>query len=359
MLRRLAAVLLALPALAQQAPKVSTIPPVPLVIVDRGAQTANFDLLIENSSDRKLEITTIEMSAFAADGTFIWQQRVQPNGMSILTVPKRFVEPKGRLVVFNPFPSIPDDLKFDTLRYAVVFGDGAENDEVHRVGLEVKPLRFAQKTTLELPVGGRVFVHDGHDLLAHHRRLDLTGDMTTALNIQSNMTRYAYDFVQIDKQGRMRKGEAEQPSDWYCFGTPVFAPGDGVVVKMNDGVQDNSPSYRWRPDMQTVMKDVLLIGGNHVMIDHGNGEFSWLAHLKQGSVGVKVGDRVKRGQKLGEVGNSGDSMFPHLHYQLQSDNYLGEGLPSYFMNYQRIVGGKPLDVKRGHVDTGDVLVVKK
>ena len=87
----------------------------------------------------------------------------------------------------------------------------------------------------------------------------------------------------------------------------------------------------------------------------GNGEFSVLAHMKQGSVTVKAGDRVKRGQKIGELGASGDSMFPHLHYQLQRDAKTGEGLPSYFRDFRRLTGKSWVRVKRGHVDTGDVV----
>ncbi len=322
-------------------------------------QIVNFDLLIENPGDLKLEITTIEMSMLTADGRFIAQRRVQPNGMSILTIPNRFIEPKGRLVVFNPFHSLPDDLQFSTLRFELVFGDNKQTDELYRVKLDVTPKAYVQKSVLEIPIRGRVFVHDGHDHLAHHRRLDITGDMTTALKINTNMSRYAYDFVQVDEQGRMRKGASAENTDYYCFGTPVHAPGDGVVVKAANDQHDNDPRNRFKPDFAAVMKNIHLIGGNYVVLDHGNGEFSFLAHLKAGSVLVKAGERVKRGQKIGEVGASGDAMFPHLHYQLQSDNYVGEGLPSYFDGFERVAGAKAVAVVRGQVDTGDVLLVKE
>ncbi len=351
--------LLALPLVAAPAPTVSVLPAQPLIEKGRGMQMINFDLLIENRGDIKLEITTIEMSLFTADGKFVAQRRVQPNGMSILTIPNRFIEPKGRLVVFNPFHSLPDDLQFSRLRFELVFGDNKETDELHRVKLDVNPKVFTQKSVLELPIRGRVFVHDGHDFLAHHRRLDITGGMTTAMKINTNMSRYAYDLTQVDDQGRMRKGESAENSDYYCFGTPVYAPGDGVVVKAANNQPDNDTKYRWKPDFAEVLKNIHQIGGNYVVLDHGNGEFSFLAHLKFGSVSVKAGDEVRRGQKIGEVGASGDSIFPHLHYQLQSDNYVGEGLPSYFVDFERVVGAKAVVVARGQVDTGDLLLVKQ
>ena len=86
--------------------------------------------------------------------------------------------------------------------------------------------------------------------------------------------------------------------------------------------------------------------GNHVVIDHG-GEFSFLAHLRQGSVSVKAGDRVSAGQPLGRCGNSGNTTMPHLHYHLQTTAVFaqGAGLPAQFNDYradgQRVARGEP------------------
>jgi len=109
--------------------------------------------------------------------------------------------------------------------------------------------------------------------------------------------------------------------------------------------------------MEEVMKNLYVIFGNHVIIDHGNGEFSLLAHMKKGSVAVKQGDRVKQGEKVGELGFSGDAFLAHLHYELQSDAKLGEGLPSYFRDFKRVVGNRTVAVKEGQIDSGDVLLV--
>jgi murein DD-endopeptidase MepM/ murein hydrolase activator NlpD len=74
--------------------------------------------------------------------------------------------------------------------------------------------------------------------------------------------------------------------------------------------------------------------GNCVIIDHGNSEYSVLAHMQQGSVRVEAGERVAAGQVLGGLGNSGDAFGPHLHYQLQSGPQLfhDQGLPFKFQN---------------------------
>jgi murein DD-endopeptidase MepM/ murein hydrolase activator NlpD len=200
-----------------------------------------------------------------------------------------------------------------------------------------------------------VFVHDGHDFYSHHRRLDITGGMTTALGITTNMTRYAYDFTIADAEGNMHRGTGDENADWFGFGSPIFAPADGVVVKAARDRADTSKAHPVPLDRDAVMKDLTNIFGNFAIIDHGNGEFSLLAHMKQNTVSVKAGDRVKRGQKIGEMGASGDAMFPHLHYQLQRDAAFGEGLPSYFRDYKRFTGTTWVRVTRGQIDTGDVV----
>jgi murein DD-endopeptidase MepM/ murein hydrolase activator NlpD len=91
--------------------------------------------------------------------------------------------------------------------------------------------------------------------------------------------------------------------------------------------------------------------GNHVVLDHGNGEFSLLAHLQKGSLRVKAGDTVKAGQPLGLCGNSGNTSEPHLHIHLQTGpEFPGatEGLPMAFTDF--LADGKP--VARGELVKG-------
>ena len=81
--------------------------------------------------------------------------------------------------------------------------------------------------------------------------------------------------------------------------------------------------------------------------DHGNGEFSRLGHLKSGSVKVKTGQRVKAGDQIGEMGSSGSSLFPHLHYELATGpDMKAEGLPSTFRNLDRLLGAKRAGASR-------------
>ena len=121
-------------------------------------------------------------------------------------------------------------------------------------------------------------------------------------------------------------GENSKNNDnYFCFGRLIVAPGDGVIIDAKDGVYDNIPGKRNTRD----------IPGNYVIIDHLNGKFSMLAHLKRDSVLVKKGGEIRAGEPIGQCGNSGHSNLPHLHYHLQnSPRWLdGEGLPAQFQSY--------------------------
>lgn len=136
--------------------------------------------------------------------------------------------------------------------------------------------------------------------------------------------RFAYDLV-VMRDGSTHAGDGTSNEQYFCFGLDILAPGGGVVVASGDGIADN------RPGVMNAAQPL----GNHVILDHGNGEYSFLAHLREGSVRVGVGDRVEAGQVVGECGNSGNSSEPHLHYHLQTtpDFGRGEGLPAQFRSY--------------------------
>jgi murein DD-endopeptidase MepM/ murein hydrolase activator NlpD len=149
--------------------------------------------------------------------------------------------------------------------------------------------------------------------------------------------RFAYDLATIKHQ-RTFSGDGNRLEQHYCYGRAVLSPGNGRVVEAKDGIPDNIINAPFASPPE----------GNHVIIDHGNSEYSVLAHFKLGSLKVKVGDNVKAGQKLGECGNSGNSPTPHLHVHLQNTPVIfeGEGLPMQFRDYSAdkvfVVSGEPV-----------------
>ncbi|MFF2909271.1 peptidoglycan DD-metalloendopeptidase family protein [Paenibacillus sp. NPDC057934] len=150
------------------------------------------------------------------------------------------------------------------------------------------------QTTFQLPFQGNWFVFWGgpNELINYH--------------YGAEQQRYAYDLIVVNN-GFSYKGDPTKNESYYAFGKPIFAAAAGKVVKVVNNIHDNSP---------VGTENTKEIAGNHVIIDHGNGEFSYYAHLQKGSVSVKVGDQVKPGDRLGKCGNSGNSSEAHLHFEV-------------------------------------------
>ena len=125
-------------------------------------------------------------------------------------------------------------------------------------------------------------------------------------------------------------------ADYAGWGRPIVAPAAGeVVVSRSDRPDQPDPE---KSDPAFYASEFPQGGdpGNHVVVQHGHGEYSMIAHFQAGSLLVRTGDRVTQGQPLGKLGSSGDTVTPHVHYQLQDgpDWQFADGLPSTFSNAQ-------------------------
>jgi len=133
---------------------------------------------------------------------------------------------------------------------------------------------------------------------------------------------YAIDILKLGLDGRLVDGSDLVVTNWYGYDEPVYAPADGLIVK----VVDNFPN---RPIGEG---DKLNPAGNHVVIDIGNDRQVLLAHLVAGSLVVEEGEYVTSGTMIGRVGNSGNSETPHLHLHVQ--NASGASIPFRFRSMQ-------------------------
>ena len=124
--------------------------------------------------------------------------------------------------------------------------------------------------------------------------------------------RYAYDFLILDEEGKSFQGNETAPTSFHCYGQDILAPADGVVAEVLSGQPDSRITKDRKASCQA--RD---LRGNYILLDHGQGEFSLLAHLQPDSILVTVGQQVRRGEALARCGNSGNSSEPHLHFQLQ------------------------------------------
>lgn len=141
-------------------------------------------------------------------------------------------------------------------------------------------------------------------------------DFTHMFNLQ-----YAYDFQVIDTNENTYKNNGSTLEEYYSFGQPVIAPLDGTVIDIRKNIPDNIIGKINTNEMW----------GNYVIIQHGIDCYSCLVHFKHNSIIVHVGEYVKRGQVLGFCGNSGKSLRPHIHFQIQHSCKLGApSIPFYF-----------------------------
>lgn len=320
----------------------------------RGEQLVSCDFEFGSEAPDTLEITHVDVRALDAAGRLLAAKFLGSNGTapSILTMPKRTVTRGEPLLVFNPFPEWSDDLPIATLRFAFTLETATRAETV---AVDVRPRPFVQHTSLVLPITGRVFVFDAHDPMAHHRRMDTTFAPIAKLGLHHNSGRYAYDLSLVDPQGSMVRTDGATNADWWSWNVPLRAPGDGRVVKVYDDREDWEVG-KTGLSLDAIMAEPTMLFGNSVVIDHGHGEYSMIAHMRRGSVRVKEGAIVKQGDPIGAVGYSGSVFTVHVHYELRTGVGLDvDGLPSRFERVDRWIGDRRVPVKDGFVTTGDLL----
>jgi len=137
----------------------------------------------------------------------------------------------------------------------------------------------------------------------------------------------------VDDNHRIYSGPRERLESYAIFGKPAIAVADATVVSAIDGLLEQTPG-KFPTDISLDAAD-----GNHVILDLGHGHYALYAHMQPGSIKVHANDRVKRGQVLGLVGNTGNSVAPHLHFQLMDgrSSLASNGLP-YEIDGFRVTG---------------------
>lgn len=316
------------------------------------SRVLNFELRIDNRSDVALAIDRLEVSAYDAGGALLLRRFVDGNGVrpSVQALGGRDIPAGQGLTVFNPFERFPLELPIARLAYRVELSNEDGSRKAAR-DVDVMPTEYRNGQSLHLPLAGRLLNYDGHDLLGHHRRFDVHFAPIAAMGFSQNFMRYSYDFVPVDEAGAMFAGDFARNQDWFGFGRPILSVGDGTVVAVANGEPDNR-SF----DQSRLTTEPMVLFGNYVLVDHGRGEFGVYAHAKQGSVRVRMGQRVARGEVLAAIGASGSAFFPHLHFQLQSaPGIAADGLPSYFDHYSRVAGAARLPRHQATVDTGEIV----
>ncbi|MGH7469061.1 MAG: M23 family metallopeptidase [Longimicrobiales bacterium] len=182
------------------------------------------------------------------------------------------------------------------------------------------------------PLRGEWVAINGPSNTSGHRRSAIPINGVVAIG-----QRFAIDYLQVDEKGNSFRNDRSVNENFLAEGQDILSVAAGTVVDTKDSIPENVPGGR------AVPITLATVAGNYIVLDIGGDRFALYAHLKPGSLRVKVGDRVQRGQVIGLVGNSGNSTEPHLHFHLADARAAGsstlgaEGIP-YAHETLEIVG---------------------
>jgi len=179
----------------------------------------------------------------------------------------------------------------------------------------------------------------GNNYVSADSCCDATRHTRAALPVDGRVwisQRMAVDWEQLDEHGRIYAGPREKLESYTIFGKPVLAVADATVVNSTDGEPEQTPG-KFPEGISLTQAD-----GNFVILDLGQNRYALYAHMQPGSIRVRKGDHVTRGQVIGLVGNTGNSVAPHLHFQVMAgpSSFTSNGLP-YEIDAFQVTGSTP------------------
>ncbi len=299
------------------------VPKAPAIASGRNGDVLTYELLLTNLERKELRWTSLEISD-AASGAVL--QIVGDSGLS-----RDLSRPGLGAVPFAQRQSIAGGLRA-VLFVTVALPAGTRPAALrHRLTLS-DSIGVRTLTLPDLPVtrdvaalgpplrGGPWLAANGPSNGSGHRRAMIPLDGLPVI-----AQRFAIDYVLLDTTFNTHKGDSLDNTKYYAHDLDVLAVADGKVVAVKDGIPENIPGAQSR----AVPITLETVGGNHVILDIGGGRYAFYAHVRPGSMRVKLGDRVKRGTVLAKLGNSGNSTEPHLHFHLAdaSAPLAAEGIP--------------------------------
>jgi hypothetical protein len=195
------------------------------------------------------------------------------------------------------------------------------------------PVRRSEVVVIGPPLHGERFISADSccDSSRHTRAaLPVNGQVFLA-------QRFAVDWEQLNAEGHIYTGVytgvQSDPASYTIYGHDVLAVANAAVVAVIDGWPDQPPG---KMPSNIAIEEA---DGNSIVLDLGSGRYALYAHLHAGSITVKLGDRVKRGQTIAHVGNSGNTLAPHLHFQVMDtpSSFASNGLP-YAIDLFQVTG---------------------
>lgn len=241
----------------------------------------------------------------------------------------------GVLYLFLNFSGRATPRRLDNSLVVEANGD-AKNAQ--RIPLDELSIRKTGAVLIDEPfTGDRWLAVNGPSNASLHRRAVIV------LNGKPRAPeRYAIDWIKLGDDGNSYTGDQYKNSNYHAYNVPIVAVADGKIVTVKDGFRENVPHTAKRAVAMTLVN----APGNHIIEDIGGGLYVGYAHMVPGTITVKGGEQIHRGQVLGRLGNTGNSDEPHLHLQVcNAPSFLiCEGVP---MEFKRMSLTKYRIEKRG------------
>ena len=310
------------------------VPKPPTVATADAGSFLVYELHVTNFGGQPLTLKRVEVvTADAAKRTLLTlgdsalvRILARPGAATMAELPK--LAGGARAVVYLWVPLGPGDAPAALLNRVTVEQQAADSTiRTQQLEGPAVPVAAAAATIGPPLKGGTWVAGNGPGNASGHRRALVPVGGTPAI-----AQRFAIDWVKMADDGTRFTGDPLKNASYYAWGSEAIAVADGIVVETKDSIPENVPGATSR----AVPITLETVGGNHVILDLGKGRYAFYAHLQPGSLRVKLGERVRRGQVVGLVGNSGNSTEPHLHFHVSDANSpLGsEGLPYGYDSFE-------------------------
>jgi len=303
-----------------------TTPKPPTPVRADGKRVLAYELHITNFGATPLVLQRIEIAGVADFAGKELASMLSPVGQPV-PAEVTTIDSGRRTIAFIWIAQSPDAPLPHELRYRLTFEDSSIDDLV-------VPISAAHVPVLRPPFDdGEWLAGNGPSNASVHRR------SVTPLNGKTYIgQRFAIDWLLIGKNGDTTHDNREHNENYWGFGQPVHAMAGGEVTEVVDEFEDHPPG-------KTPPVTLENIAGNHVIIRIAPKEYVLYAHLQQHSIRVRVHEKVKSGEVIAKLGNSGNTTGPHLHTEVVDGNSaLGaEGIPFVFDHFRFFGFGKDFE----------------
>ncbi|MDO8434297.1 MAG: M23 family metallopeptidase [Candidatus Binatus sp.] len=262
--------------------------PIKIEQIDVTAKAGGKDVKLETDAGKKLASMYMPLGGAKAEAP-----EVSPGQTGVFFIFPDFVPDQG----------IPES--FETAIKMESHGEHSGSGTIHAPSIKINP---AAPIVIQSPLRGKNWsAVNGPSNNSVHRRAILPINGLPKIG-----QRYAIDWVQLGDDNNTFSGDKDKNSSYHAWDQEIHAVADGKIVEVKDGVPENVPNS----GKIAVQITYDTLAGNHIIQDLGGGHFAAYAHLRPGTLKVKVGDTVHAGDVIARLGNTGNSSEPHLHFQV-------------------------------------------